>query len=43
MNKITFKTVKYMKLKGGSENISIFFETDDGESGFAPLDPNNRH
>ena len=43
MDKITFKTVKYMILKGGSEKISIFFETDGGESGFAPLDPDNRH
>jgi len=43
MDKITFKTVKYITLKGGSEKISIFFETDGGESGFAPLDPDNRH
>ena len=42
-NKIKFKTVKYITLKGGSENISIYFETDGGESGFAPLDPANRH
>jgi len=41
--KIKFKTVKYNTLKGGSENISIYFKTDSGESGFAPLDPANRH
>ena len=40
---MTFTTVRYVTLKGGSENISIYFETDGGESGFAPLDPNNRH
>ena len=43
MDKITFKTVKYITLKGGSEKISIHFETDNGESGFVPLDPDNRH
>ena len=42
-NTITFTTVKYITLKGGSENISIYFETDGGESGFAPLDSANRH
>ena len=41
--KIKFKTVKYITLKGGSEKISIYFKTDSGESGFAPLDPANRH
>tara|TARA_R110000851_G_scaffold122694_1_gene252180 strand:+ start:275 stop:463 length:189 start_codon:yes stop_codon:yes gene_type:complete len=41
--KIKFKTVKYKILKGGSEKISIYFKTDSGESGFAPLDPANRH
>ena len=41
-NKITFKTAKYITLKGGSEKISIYFETDD-ESGFAPFDLGNRH
>lgn len=41
--KIKFKTVKYNTLKGESENISIYFKTDSGESGFAPLDPANRH
>jgi len=41
--KITFKTAKYITLKGGSEKISIYFETANGESGFAPLDPANRH
>jgi hypothetical protein len=42
-NKIKFKTVKYITLKGGSEKTSIYFKTDIGESGFAPLDPDNRH
>ena len=42
-NEITFTTVKYVALKSTSENISIYFETDNGESGFAPLDPANRH
>ena len=42
-NTITFTTVKYITLKGGSEKISIYFKTDSGESGFAPLDPANRH
>jgi len=42
-NTITFTTVKYITLKGGSEKISIYFETEGGESGFAPLDPANRH
>ena len=42
-NTITFTTVKYITLKGGSENISIYFETDGGESGFAPFDSANRH
>ena len=40
---MTFTTVKYVALKSGSENISIYFETDNGESGFAPIDPANRH
>jgi hypothetical protein len=39
--KIKFKTVKYITLKGGSEKISIYFKTDSGESGFAPLDTAN--
>ena len=42
-NEITFTTVKYVALKSTSENISIYFETDNGESGFAPLDLANRH
>ena len=42
-NKITFKTAKYITLKGGSDKISIYFETDDGEVGFAPFDLGNRH
>jgi len=43
MDKITFKTVKYITPKGGSEKISIYFETNNGESGFAPFDLGNRH
>ena len=42
-NKITFKTAKYITLKGESEKISIYFETDNCESGFAPFDVGNRH
>ena len=41
--KITFKTAKYITLKSGSEKVSIYFETDDGEVGFAPFDLGNRH
>ena len=41
--KITFKTAKYITLKDGNEKISIYFETDDGENGFAPFDLANRH
>ena len=41
--KITFKTAKYITLKGGSEKVSIYFETADGDNGFAPFDLANRH
>ena len=42
-NKITFKTAKYITLKDGNENISIYFETANDEVGFAPFDLGNRH
>ena len=42
-NKITFKTAKYITLKDGNENISIYFETANDEVGFAPFDLSNRH